>query len=131
MTRLDDRLNFIFGIDHASLQARRVQARIPPRIGTKKELLDALDVGLGFPDYFGGNWDALDECLRDLSWVEPAQVVLAHEDLPMRADPEWLKMYLSILHDAVVHWNAKPEHDLVVVFPKECESAVRELMAEV
>jgi hypothetical protein len=123
-------LNFAFGIDHASLQARRVQARVPARIGTKKELLDALDAGLGFPDYFGGNWDAFDECIRDLSWLDPVQVVLIHEDLPMRADCASLKTYLSILHDAAAYWKAKPEHDLVVVFPVECEAAVRGLMAE-
>jgi RNAse (barnase) inhibitor barstar len=35
-------------------------------IGDKDELLDAIAEGLGFPDWFGQNWDALEECLRDL-----------------------------------------------------------------
>lgn len=37
-------------------------------IGTKEALLAAVAKGMEFPDYFGKNWDALDECLRDMSW---------------------------------------------------------------
>lgn len=29
-----------------------------------------------FPDYFGGNWDALDECLRDMQWARATGYVL-------------------------------------------------------
>jgi RNAse (barnase) inhibitor barstar len=41
-------------------------------LGDKANLLAALAGALRFPDYFGGNWDALDECLTDLSWHEGA-----------------------------------------------------------
>ena len=36
---------------------------------SKKELLGALAGALRFPSYFGCNWDAADECLRDLEWL--------------------------------------------------------------
>jgi Barstar (barnase inhibitor) len=39
------------------------------RITDGGELMDALAVGFSFPDYFGRNWDAVEECLRDLSWL--------------------------------------------------------------
>ena len=35
----------------------------------KKDFLGAMAAALGFPEHFGGNWDALVDCLRDLSWV--------------------------------------------------------------
>jgi Barstar (barnase inhibitor) len=42
-------------------------------------LLDAVAAALGFPAYFGRNWDALDECLRDLGGPGGGGVVLAVE----------------------------------------------------
>ena len=45
-------------------------------ISTKKQLLDSLAAALSFPDYFGGNWDALDECLRDMEWLPASGYLL-------------------------------------------------------
>lgn len=111
------------------MQARRAQVRIPAGIETKKQLLDALDANLGFPEHFGGNWDALWDCICDLSWIEPVQVVIIHEDLPMITDRPSLKKYLSMLLDAVAAWKRRREHELVVVFPEQAEAAIRELLA--
>ena len=36
----------------------------------KDELLARLAHTLHFPAWFGGNWDALEDCLTDLSWLE-------------------------------------------------------------
>jgi RNAse (barnase) inhibitor barstar len=38
-------------------------------VESKEELLDTIGEGFGFPDWFGRNWDALEECLRDLDAV--------------------------------------------------------------
>ncbi len=38
-------------------------------IESKEEFLDTVAEGFGFPDWFGRNWDALEECLRDLEAV--------------------------------------------------------------
>ena len=49
-------------------------------VHSRDELLDAIAAELGFPEYFGHNWDALDECLRDLSWrPAPGYVLIVRE----------------------------------------------------
>lgn len=47
----------------------------------KATLLTELGRVLDFPDYYGANWDALEECLADLSWHEGAlQLLITHAD---------------------------------------------------
>lgn len=36
---------------------------------TDEELFTAVAQALQFPTYFGQNWDAFDECIRDLEWL--------------------------------------------------------------
>jgi hypothetical protein len=50
--------------------------------GVKDEsgLLSKLARDLNFPDYFGMNWNALIDCLRDLSWLSPRGVLVVLEN---------------------------------------------------
>ena len=43
-------------------------ALVPGKPGTLAAIAAALD----FPDWFGANWDALEDCLTDLSWRKGA-----------------------------------------------------------
>ncbi len=43
---------------------------------TDKALFTEIADAFHFPDYFGHNWDALDECLADLDWIPSDNYVL-------------------------------------------------------
>lgn len=47
-------------------------ALVADAAGGKGALVDGLAATGAFPDWFGRNWDALDDCLVDLSWL-PAE----------------------------------------------------------
>lgn len=56
-------------LDDAVRGTRLDYARVKlPAGATKEGILDATAAALAFPDWFGRNWDALEDCLTDLSW---------------------------------------------------------------
>ena len=70
---------------------------------TKATLFDECQRVLRFPEYFGRNWDALDECLRDLDWLEyPLQrlVIVDASELLVDGDDDDLATFLAIIRDA-------------------------------
>jgi hypothetical protein len=82
--------------------------------GWKCPAYDALHnevaAALQFPDYYGENWDAMDECITDLDWM-PAQWYLVHVngiELVLPDDGKGFKIFLRILYDAGIAW-AHPE----------------------
>lgn len=48
-------------------------------VAARDALLAAIAAALDFPEWFGGNWDALEDCLADLSWSKAAGHVLLIE----------------------------------------------------
>jgi hypothetical protein len=99
-------------------------ARVPAGINTREELFDALHRALHFPSYFGRNWDALYELLRDLHWIPEKRVVILHAELPS-LPPEQLGTYLSIVEDSIADWKPEEDHELVVGFPEEARERLR------
>ena len=99
-------------------------AEVPSKINSKDELLRLLGTVLDFPGYYGVIWNALDECIRDLSWLPEGSIVVKHNDLPLEYDNPAAQIYLYILWDAVAKWLDDEERSLVVVFPVLSRSKV-------
>lgn len=117
---------------------------VPAGIQSKGELLEAVAKAGKFPEYFGGNWDALQDCLRDFEWIREKQVVIMHSDVPLNANPADCRIYLEILREAVNDWArtagqsklatdalAFPDHELRVLFPDSARIMVSKMLTAV
>jgi RNAse (barnase) inhibitor barstar len=76
---------------------------------TKQEFLARTAAALEFPAWFGGNWDALFDCLTDLSWrPAPGYVVIFENAADLqRVHPGTLATATGILEDVVEAWRAR------------------------
>ena len=95
---------------------------IPPRLRSKEKLLAILAQRLKFPPWAGRNWDALEELLRDLSWLPHGPVTLIHSDLPFGPGGEHRSTYLAILGEACRYWAADKSREFIAVFPATAET---------
>ncbi|HUK05977.1 MAG TPA: barstar family protein [Burkholderiales bacterium] len=80
----------------------------------KDKLVARVAAALEFPSWFGGNWDALEDCLCDLSWMTAAGHVLlltGAVDVP-RVERGTL---VDILAAAAASW-AERKHPFFAVF---------------
>jgi RNAse (barnase) inhibitor barstar len=120
--------NFLFDIDSTGLNYEvAFIAKIPKGIGDRKDLFAALGRLLQIPSYFGNNWDALYDSLRDLSWIQCCKVILIHEDLPSLDNSDMVK-YLEILSDCVQDWKPGEAHELAVAFPFESRDVIIDII---
>lgn len=78
-------------------------------LGTKGQLLASMKEGLSLPDYFGMNWDALDEVLQDLSWLEgikTVEITFTNSNMILSADTDENKaIFREIMDSAVEYWR--------------------------
>jgi hypothetical protein len=85
----------------------------------KDEFLQVCADAFEFPDWFGWNWDALHDCLTDLSWEEPAAghlVVYAGWQALASDEPDTFATAVEIFGDAVGLWQ-DAETPMAVLFP--------------
>ena len=74
------------------------------RFAAKEELLKNIAQALDFPDWFGHNWDALEDCLSDLSWREAPGYILMFEK-PRRDDD--FGVLIDVLRSSAESWAAR------------------------
>lgn len=72
----------------------------------KDEALQRIAVALRFPDWFGGNWDALNDSVNDLSWwPAPGYLLLIEHAAQWQAQyGEDAATLVEILNDAAQDW---------------------------
>ncbi len=104
-------------------------AIVPAGIRSREKLFSILSKALKFPSYFGRNWDALYDCLRDFSWIDIFQITMIHRDIPALGT-DATRIYLDILADSVKAWRSRENHQLSVVFPLSQKVAIFEAALE-
>jgi hypothetical protein len=82
---------------------------------------------LWFPGYFGFNWNALYDCLRDLDWISEHKVMIVHESLPCIPDSD-LRIYLEVLKDCILDWVNDEKHQLEVYFNEKDQGEIERLL---
>jgi hypothetical protein len=74
------------------------------RFGDKETLLRNIAAALQFPDWFGHNWDALEDCLADLSWRDAAGFVLLFSEAEPDDD---FGVLTDVLRSSAQSWAAR------------------------
>jgi RNAse (barnase) inhibitor barstar len=70
----------------------------------KEALFERISVALRFPGWFGRNWDALLDCLRDLSWSNSRRHVLIFENAKSLGAEDRSEL-IEVLAEAASNWR--------------------------
>jgi hypothetical protein len=75
-------------------------------VADKASFLAACQEAFALPAYFARNWDALEECINDLSWAPAAGYIVLYDQVESFAaqDPTNWGTALYILRDAAGNW---------------------------
>jgi RNAse (barnase) inhibitor barstar len=76
-------------------------------ITSKEQLLGHVAIALQLPKEFGHNWDALEEYLTDLEWVDADGYVIYYDHIDglLATHPDQFETLVEILRDAVNSWK--------------------------
>ncbi|MEK4063937.1 MULTISPECIES: barstar family protein [unclassified Paenibacillus] len=74
---------------------------------TVEKLFDEFSAVFQFPWYFGENWDAFEECINDLSWLNAEAYVLfiSNSEALLELTNENLDTFLNILKNTTYEWE--------------------------
>jgi RNAse (barnase) inhibitor barstar len=97
-------------VEQAAAQARLKLLTVDlARADSKRTLLASFAEGLGLPEHFGGNWDALADCLEDSDWLGGSGVAIrvAHSTAYRKAHPHDWEVAEEILAEAAEFWRER------------------------
>jgi hypothetical protein len=88
-------------------------------IGNKRDFLAATATSLNFPEYFGHNWDAFEECISDPDLTPNQTLIVIFDDMTafVKNEPDQFKTALDILRDAAKTWSDAGKSLLVLIGP--------------
>jgi hypothetical protein len=78
-------------------------ALVKVKFEDKQELLRGIAAAMDFPRWFGENWDALEDCLSDLSWRKAKGHVLVFEHATAGDD---FGVLVDVLRSTAEYWAA-------------------------
>ena len=86
-------------------------------VSDKQQFLAVCAKQLKLPSYFGGNWDALADCVRDFNWLKGAGFVLhiAGQEKFAKAAPDDFETALAVLTEAAAFWKERGTPFVVLV----------------
>jgi hypothetical protein len=93
----------------------------------KEALLKQIASALAFPDWFGGNWDALEDSLCDLSWRQAAGHVLLFTDFETTDE---LGILLDVLASSAAFWSSRGKPFFAVFVDRSRKLQVADLFRE-
>lgn len=101
----------------AELALFRIDARAAR---TRSAVLGLISRTLSFPSWFGRNWDALEDCLTDLSWIEGPGLVIVIDGFSTyaKADPDGFAILLDIFKSSAEYWRGEGRSFWVVLVGK-------------
>jgi RNAse (barnase) inhibitor barstar len=87
------------------------------KIHNKEQFLKEAAERLQFPDYFGANWDAFEDCLTDMSWHEADGYVILYDNFEAFAEhsPDQFHTALEIFKQSTEFWRDRKKALLVLV----------------
>ncbi len=87
-------------------------------VGDKAGILRAMATALHFPGWVGRNWDALEDAMRELSWLPTGTrgraILMLGAEQPSAGSSEELEVLGDVLESAVARW-AGTDAPLIVV----------------
>jgi hypothetical protein len=103
---------------------------------SKQKLFEELALGLQLPKRFSNSssydWiDAL-EWLVHLDWIVEPNILIVHDDIPLKSSPEEQKKYFELLSDVHKAWCGDElgydhDHEVYYAFPKRFSPEVKNL----